>query len=95
VVDTTVWVDYLNGVENPQTDFLHAVLDTTPILLGDLILAEVYRVFDTTPTLKKPAVRWGSSCRKAWSTLRWQCKAPEIIASCGKKISPSARQSTV
>ncbi len=45
VVDTTTWVDYFNGVENPQTDFLHAVLDQTPILIGDLILAEVLQGF--------------------------------------------------
>ena len=36
VVDTSVWVDYFNGVESPQTDFLHAILDTTPILIGVL-----------------------------------------------------------
>ena len=45
VVDTSVWVDYFNGVESPQTDFLHAILDTTPILIGDLILAEVLQGF--------------------------------------------------
>jgi len=45
VVDSSVWVDYFNGVENPQTDFLDAVLDNTPILIGDLILAEVLQGF--------------------------------------------------
>jgi len=45
VVDTSIWVDYFNGVENPQTDFLHAVLDKTPILIGDLILTEVLQGF--------------------------------------------------
>ena len=53
VVDTTVWVDYFNGVENPQTDFLHAVLDTTPILMGDLILAEVLQGFRHDPDFEK------------------------------------------
>lgn len=41
LVDTSVWVDYFNGIENPQTDYLHANVDRTPILIGDLILAEV------------------------------------------------------
>lgn len=45
VVDSTVWVDYFNGVENPQTDHLHQLLDQTPILVGDLILAEVLQGF--------------------------------------------------
>lgn len=45
VVDSTVWVDYFNGVENLQTDHLHQLLDQTPILVGDLILAEVLQGF--------------------------------------------------
>lgn len=53
VVDTTVWVDYFNGTENPQTDFLHAVLDKTPILIGDLILTEVLQGFRHDPDFEK------------------------------------------
>jgi predicted nucleic acid-binding protein len=53
VVDTTVWVDYFNGVENSQTNFLHAILDTTPILMGDLILAEVLQGFRRDPDFEK------------------------------------------
>ena len=41
LVDTSVWVDYFNGVKNPQTDHLDENMDRTPILVGDLILAEV------------------------------------------------------
>jgi predicted nucleic acid-binding protein len=44
-VDSTVWIDYFNGVENLQTDFLHHVLENTPILVGDLVLAEVLQGF--------------------------------------------------
>ena len=53
VVDTSVWVDYFNGVENPQTDFLHTILDKTPILIGDLILAEVLQGFRHDPDFEK------------------------------------------
>ena len=35
IVDSTVWVDYFNGIENPQTDYLHQIADKTPILIGD------------------------------------------------------------
>jgi predicted nucleic acid-binding protein len=59
VVDTSVWVDYFNGVENPQTDFLHAVLDKTPILIGDLILAEVLQGFRHDPDVEKVRRAWG------------------------------------
>ena len=53
VVDTSVWIDYFNGVENPQTDFLNTVLDKTPILIGDLILAEVLQGFRHDPDFEK------------------------------------------
>jgi len=45
VVDSTVWVDYFNGVRNPQTDYLDQIADQTPILIGDLILTEVLQGF--------------------------------------------------
>ena len=41
IVDTTVWVDYLNEVSTPQTDWLDAELDRQRLGLTDLILCEV------------------------------------------------------
>lgn len=45
IVDSTVWIDYFNGLKNPQTDYLDQIVDRTPILVGDLILAEVLQGF--------------------------------------------------
>lgn len=45
IVDSTIWIDYFNGLVTPQTDYLHNMLDKTPILIGDLILAEVLQGF--------------------------------------------------
>ena len=45
VVDSTVWIDYFKGVENLQTNYLDQIADKTPILIGDLILAEVLQGF--------------------------------------------------
>ena len=53
VVDTSVWIDYFNGVKNPQTDFLDTVLDNAPIIIGDLILAEVLQGFRYDPDFEK------------------------------------------
>ena len=53
VVDTTVWVDYFNGVENLQTNYLDAILNQTPILIGDLILTEVLQGFRNDPDFEK------------------------------------------
>jgi predicted nucleic acid-binding protein len=41
IVDTTVWVDYLRGVTNRETDWVHAELDRQRLGLTDLILCEV------------------------------------------------------
>ncbi len=41
IVDTTVWVDYLNGVARPHTDWLDRELDQQRLGLTDLILSEV------------------------------------------------------
>jgi len=53
IVDSTVWVDYFNGIENPQTDYLHQIVDKTPILIGDLILAEVLQGFRNDTDFEK------------------------------------------
>ena len=41
IVDTTVWVDYLRGVQNPETDWLNLAFDRQRLGLTDLILCEV------------------------------------------------------
>jgi predicted nucleic acid-binding protein len=45
LVDSSVWIDYFNGVRTPQTDHLHAELPRREILVGDIILAEVLQGF--------------------------------------------------
>lgn len=41
VIDTTVWIDYLAGVPNDYTSWLHRQLGREPLALTDLILCEV------------------------------------------------------
>lgn len=53
VVDTTVWIDYFNGLESPQTTYLHSVADKIPILVGDLILSEVLQGFRSDAAFEK------------------------------------------
>lgn len=45
VVDTSVWINYFNGVRNQQTDWLHDSLGQFPIILGDIILMEILQGF--------------------------------------------------
>jgi len=41
IVDTTVWIDYLRGTENPETRWLDRELQRQRFGLTDLILCEV------------------------------------------------------
>lgn len=41
IVDTTVWIDYLRGSDNPETRWLDRELQQQPLGLTDLILCEV------------------------------------------------------
>jgi predicted nucleic acid-binding protein len=41
IVDTTVWVDYLRGTRNPETEWLEIEVDRKRLGLTDLILCEV------------------------------------------------------
>lgn len=53
VTDTSVWVDYLRGVESGQTMVLDAALDENRVIVPDLVLLEVLRGVSST----KAAVR--------------------------------------
>ena len=45
LVDSSVWIDYFNGIDNKQTDSLNAMLGIKPVAAGDLILTEVLQGF--------------------------------------------------
>ena len=45
LVDTSVWVDYFNGLETPRTKRLDQLLGSGRLLTGDLILAELLQGF--------------------------------------------------
>jgi predicted nucleic acid-binding protein len=45
LVDSSVWVNYFNGLDTPQTNLLDNLLGNEPLAIGDLILAEVLQGF--------------------------------------------------
>ena len=45
LVDSSVWIDYFNGVDNRQTDVLDEILRMESVATGDLILTEVLQGF--------------------------------------------------
>ncbi|MGM0460600.1 MAG: type II toxin-antitoxin system VapC family toxin [Bacteroidota bacterium] len=46
-MDTSVWIDYFNGVINKQTETLDRLLSEKSVLIGDIILTEVLQGFDS------------------------------------------------
>lgn len=46
LVDSSVWIDFFNGVRTPQTDKLDDLLGAEELVMGDLILTEVLQGFN-------------------------------------------------
>lgn len=47
IIDTTVWIDYLNGVETPETDWLEDEATRQRLGLLDLMVCEVLQGLST------------------------------------------------
>jgi hypothetical protein len=52
LVDSSVWIDYFNGKKTSKTDWLDSALGNKPIIIGDLILAEVLQGFQNENDFK-------------------------------------------
>jgi predicted nucleic acid-binding protein len=53
IVDSSVWIDYFNGVSTPQTNKLDSLLGSEPLALGDIILTEVLQGFTNDLDFKR------------------------------------------
>ena len=47
LVDTSVWIDYFNGIKNIKTENLDRLLSEQTVLMGDIILTEILQGFDS------------------------------------------------
>ena len=72
VVDSSVWIDYFNGVETRETALLNGVLGVEPVMIGDLILMEVLQGFRDD--------RDASKAREALDTLVFEPMVGRAIA---------------
>ena len=45
LVDSSVWINYFNGISSPETERLHSLLGKEILVTGDLILIEVLQGF--------------------------------------------------
>ncbi len=54
IVDTTVWIDYLRGARNPETQWLDERLTGQRLGLTDLILCEVLQCIPSAAQVVDP-----------------------------------------
>ncbi len=45
LVDSSVWIEYFNGLDNPHTEKLDSLLASDLLAIGDLMLVEVLQGF--------------------------------------------------
>ena len=45
LVDSSVWIDFFNGVDSEGANLLDSLLNNETVIIGDLILAEVLQGF--------------------------------------------------
>ena len=53
VVDSSVWIDFLNGRDAPHVKRLRAIIGTEEIIVGDLMLCEVLQGLDDERTARE------------------------------------------
>jgi predicted nucleic acid-binding protein len=75
IVDTTVWVDYLRGVQNPETQWLHRELDRQRLGLTDVILCEVLQ---------------GIPDNRSFERVRRELRRFEVFATGGAELAVAA-----
>jgi predicted nucleic acid-binding protein len=58
LVDSSVWIDYFNGVQSRETDALDQLMGSPLLLVGDLILAEVLLGFRSEVEIRRALGRF-------------------------------------
>jgi predicted nucleic acid-binding protein len=53
VVDSSVWIDFLNGRDVPHVKRLRAIIGTDEVIVGDLMLCEVLQGLDDERTARE------------------------------------------
>lgn len=45
LADTSIWIDYFNGIDSQETDLLDSALNDGTIAMGDLVFLEILQGF--------------------------------------------------
>ena len=75
LVDTSVWIDYFNGIDNIETNILDAALVDGTVAIGDLILLEILQGFRSDRDYNK--------AKKTLTTLdQYEMFGPTMVIKC-------------
>ena len=53
LVDTSIWIDYFNGIDNKESNILDIALIDGTVAIGDMILMEILQGFRSDNDYKK------------------------------------------
>ena len=83
VVDTSVFADYFNGTEIREAALLDGILGNEPVVIGDLILAEVLHAFRSQQDVLRATAAFGTlvftlmvGCEIALASARYYRSRP-------------------
>lgn len=95
LVDSSVWIDYLRGRRTPQAEKLDALLGSTPLAIGDLILTEVPQGCPTQRQFDQVRELLGTLTFVTLGGPAVAVAAAENFRALRAKASPFARPSTL
>jgi predicted nucleic acid-binding protein len=79
LVDTSVWIDYLNGVASPQTDLLDSAIIEGTVALGDIIFLEILQGIKNDKEFEKT--------KRSLSTLeQHQLLGTDLVSKCAENF---------
>ncbi|CBL45107.1 PilT-like protein [gamma proteobacterium HdN1] len=79
LVDTSVWIDYLNGVLSPQTDLLDSAIIEGTVALGDIIFLEILQGIKNDKEFEKT--------KRSLSTLeQHQLLGTDLVSKCAENF---------
>jgi len=92
--DSSVWIDYFNGVPVAECDLLDALLGREFVLIGDLILTEVLQGFRTRPDTARLGLSLSRSASVVSGGGKSLSRRPKIVVTCAPEGSRYAKPST-
>jgi predicted nucleic acid-binding protein len=94
VVDSSVWIDFLNGRKASHVERLRGILGTEEVIVGDLMLCEVLQGLNNERAAREVEALLRRFEIAPMPATSLQLRRPAISGPCASAASLSARPST-